>query len=465
MAQNKQLNKDKRLPRRSNIYYNVIIYVGENENVKEIHAHSNILRIRSQYFRTELSEEFSEKKDGKFIFRKPNILPQLFEVILRFIYCGRIDLEKLQGPDILKLLIAVDDLGIQTLTNHIQEHLIKNQHEFLQQNPIGILEAAYQNGTFTELLNLSLKKICDEPEILFSSDKFISLKPSLLELLFKRDDLMIDEIIIWESLIKWCLAQHSIISQDPRQWNNEEITIMERTIHKFISLIRFNHISSENFGIRVYPFKEIMPKDLVNNIILFHMTQNKKLNVDERPPRRSKCKLDSVIINQNYISIFANWIYRKEKISGYVPYNFQLLFRASRNGDTAEAFHKECDNKGATLVIIKINNSDQIVGGYNPLSWDTSGWKSTYDSFIFSFKNKNDFTSTKVSYSNGDQYSIGCHSINGPFFGGSWGDLILYQSIWYSEPNKKDNCSYPKIDIPIGSFKADDYEVFQVVKI
>ncbi|CAB5146648.1 unnamed protein product [Rhizophagus irregularis] len=32
--------------------YNVIIYVGENENVKEIHAHSNILRI--SYFKVYL---------------------------------------------------------------------------------------------------------------------------------------------------------------------------------------------------------------------------------------------------------------------------------------------------------------------------------------------------------------------------------------------------------------------------
>jgi hypothetical protein len=59
--------------------YDVIIYAGENENVKEIHAHSSILRIRSQYFRT----VFSEKKDGKFIFKIPNISPQLFEMILR----------------------------------------------------------------------------------------------------------------------------------------------------------------------------------------------------------------------------------------------------------------------------------------------------------------------------------------------------------------------------------------------
>ena len=37
--------------------YDVIIYyAGEEPNVKEIHAHSNILSIRSQYFRTTLSK-------------------------------------------------------------------------------------------------------------------------------------------------------------------------------------------------------------------------------------------------------------------------------------------------------------------------------------------------------------------------------------------------------------------------
>jgi BTB/POZ domain len=64
--------------------YDVIIYAGENEIVKEIHAHSLVLHTRLQYFRTEFSNnEWSEKRYGKFIFRKPNISPQLFEMILR----------------------------------------------------------------------------------------------------------------------------------------------------------------------------------------------------------------------------------------------------------------------------------------------------------------------------------------------------------------------------------------------
>ena len=65
------------------IGYDVVIYAGEEPNVKEIHAHSNILSIRSKYFRTVFSNEWADKKDGKFILRKPNVSPHLFNIILR----------------------------------------------------------------------------------------------------------------------------------------------------------------------------------------------------------------------------------------------------------------------------------------------------------------------------------------------------------------------------------------------
>ena len=65
------------------IGYDVIIYSGEEPNIKEIHAHSNILSVRSKYFRTAFSNEWAETKDGKFIFRKPNISFHLFNIILR----------------------------------------------------------------------------------------------------------------------------------------------------------------------------------------------------------------------------------------------------------------------------------------------------------------------------------------------------------------------------------------------
>ncbi|RIA85893.1 hypothetical protein C1645_830121 [Glomus cerebriforme] len=130
--------------------YDVIIYAGEEQDVKEIHVHSNILCIRSKYFRTAFSNEWTENRDGKFNY----------------------------------LILSL-------------EFLIKHQTEFLYQDPTGILEIIYHYETFTDLLEFCLENICKEPKILFQSDKFINLKAPLLELLFKRDELNMDEIEIY----------------------------------------------------------------------------------------------------------------------------------------------------------------------------------------------------------------------------------------------------------------------------
>src|SRR5581483_7580902 len=192
-----------------------------------------------------------------------------------------------------------------------------------------------------------------------------------------RDDLNLDEIEIWNSLLKWGIAQNPSISQNITRWHEREILIMERTLCRFIPLIRFYYISPEDFLNKIYPLKNLLPKDLVNDLLTFYITPHKKANIDSYPPRRSK--IDSVIIQPKHLGIFASWIVRKENTHNEknTHYMFNLLYRASRDDNTAAAFHTKCDGKGATLVIAKIKNSEQIVGGYNPLDWSGGGYKST----------------------------------------------------------------------------------------
>ena len=119
--------------------------------------------------------------------------------LFRFIYCGKIDLTKLQGPELLDLLIAVDELNIQKLISCIQEYLVNHQYEFLQQNPVEILETIYQinhHGIFKDIWEYFLETICERPKILFNPDKLIRLRAPLLELLLERDDLLLDEVVI-----------------------------------------------------------------------------------------------------------------------------------------------------------------------------------------------------------------------------------------------------------------------------
>ncbi|GBC01814.1 hypothetical protein RclHR1_04340011 [Rhizophagus clarus] len=445
----------------SEIGYDVIIHIGEDQNIKEFHAHSNILCARSQYFRSAFSNEWAEKKDGKFIFRKPNISPQLFSIILRFIYCGNAELRNLQGPDILKLLIAVDELNIQSLVSYIQEFLIEHQTEFLQQNPTGILETVYQHETFTDLWNFCLEKICEDPEILFSSENFINLKAPLLELLLKRDDLNIDEVKIWEYLLKWCLAQQNL-QKDPTKWNKDDITRIEKELYRFIPLIRFYNIDATNFFYKVYCYKNILPQDLIHDLLEYYIVPNMK-HKDNLPPSRNP-KLDSTLIESKHIPIFSSWIDKKESSNydrKYNPYDFKLLYRSSRDGIGTKTFHKNCDNKGATIWVAKIKDSTQLIGGYNPLDWDGNhkDWKTTADSFIFNFTNGKNISTSKVSYVSKQSRAVYCHYEDGP----TMGNIYSEYNNW-SNKNRGHGDIYPDIGIPENNFKVEDYEVFKVIK-
>ncbi|RIA88410.1 hypothetical protein C1645_877422 [Glomus cerebriforme] len=406
--------------------YDVIIYAGENNILKEFRAHSLILCARSRYFCAAFTNEWVEKRNEKFIFKKPNISPELFKIILRFIYCGKIDLTKLRGPELLSLLTIADELNIQTLISCIQKYLIINRDEFLQKNLVEILQITYQHEPFADLLNYCLKNF----EMMFDSNIFIDLEASLLEFLLRQDNLNLDKTFLWNNLIKWGLAQNPHISQDITRLNDNEISIMEKTLQKFVPLIGLCNISSDDF---LNPLKRSLPKELVDNFFTF--------------------------IELQHFAIFSSLIDKKGTFNYDVkvmPYNFRLLYRASIDGNTAEAFHKKCDNKGATLVIVKFKNSEQIVGGYNPFEWDSSGYKSTKDGFIFSFKNRMNLQTAKVSYSKGDKYSVGCHST---IFG--YNDLYYYNYTWYGCNSK----SYSKIDdMPTGKLNVYDYEVFQVIK-
>src|SRR6266542_853831 len=308
-----------------------------------------------------------------------------YELYFRFIYCGNIELKNLQGPEVLKLLIAVDELNFCPLISHIQEFLIEHQTEFLRQNPTGILEIVYQHEAFTDLWNFCLEKVCEEPNILFNSDKFINLKAPLLELLLKRDDLKI-----------------------------------ERELYKFIPLIRFYDIEPTDFFYKVYCYKEILPQDLIHDLLEFHIVPNMKPKANLAPSR--KPKLDSTLIESSHIPVFASWIDKKNS-SHYnkknIPYNFKLLYRQSRDGITTDSFHRNCDNKGATICVAKIKDSTQLIGGYNPLDWSGNGWKSTADSFLFNLTNGKNISTAELGYrdNNNTATDVYCRSDHGPIIG------------------------------------------------
>lgn len=100
----------------------------------------------------------------------------------------------------------------------------------------------------------------------------------------------------------------------------------------------------------------------------------------------------------------------------------QLLYRASRDGFSIEAFQNTCYNKGSTLTIIRSSNG-YIFGGFASSSWGNQ--MSPYcniqlirdpRAFIFTLKNPSNLLPTKF-ISNNYGLELFCSNNCGPAFG------------------------------------------------
>ncbi|EXX68595.1 BTB/POZ domain-containing protein [Rhizophagus irregularis DAOM 181602=DAOM 197198] len=446
--------------------YDVIIHIGKKPDNKEFHAHSGFLCCRSNYFNSIISAKDTIKKDGKYIVNMPNITPQAFDVIITYFYTGYVNMTNKTGVEILNMMTAFDDLKLNQLIKLAEDFLTKHHQNFLTNDPIEILQMVHSHKIFNNIQDFCLKFISSKPNILFNSVKFANLLAPLLEIILKQDDLVLDEIEIWENLVKWGLAKDKILDEDVSKWNQEKFNIFERVLHKLIPLIRFYDISSEDYFNKVRTYEQILSKELREDILKFHMVPGYKLTLNKYPKRCSKSNIDSSLINIEHIALFSNWIERKDnyKYNNNMPYEFNLILRGGRDSFDPKSFHNNCDNKGATITVIKIKNSDQIVGGYNPLDWSGLSNNNTPDSFLFSFNdNRNNGSGIISRPIKNINNAVICDPNWGPVFG-TWGngshDLCMQRDgRWSSYPN-----SYTDINIPKKYFDIVDYEVFQVKK-
>jgi len=98
--------------------------------------------------------------------------------------------------------------------------------------------------------------------------------------------------------------------------------------------------------------------------------------------------LDSNVLSFQLQQILIEWLGNQKR-------TLKLLYQGSRDGYRATNFHQKCENKGATITIIK-SSSGHLFGGYTSQSWDSSGnYKSDPLAFIFTLTNPFDIPPTK----------------------------------------------------------------------
>ncbi|RIB22552.1 hypothetical protein C2G38_2173713 [Gigaspora rosea] len=412
--------------------YNVVIEVGKQPNIKLYKAHSAILYQRSLYFRQKLTN--ATKKNNVIEFKIPNLSVQTFDIIIRYIYSGIVSLENFEAATIFDLLIDLNEFQFIELVERIQAYL------------------------------LIIMLLGFHPSMIFNSDDFKTLQENAFIALLKQDDLQMEESEIWDKVILWGKARTPDLPSNLEVWTDENFKSLKATLQHCLPHIRYFQIPSEDVLKKIKPYHNILEKNIWDDILAKYLAPNVPIASLILPPRKKatvqlpsrKASIitpSSSIITLEHIAELSSWIDRRSKIynTTEIPYEFKLLLRGSRDGFT----------------VLKIDSTNEILGGYNLLIWKVPNGKyseraTTADSFIFSLKNRNQSILSRVK---DESTAIVYGKISqGPIFGNGLGMGRRSKSIskeWYSSETV-----YEK---PIRNIDAwffiDEYEVFQICKI
>ena len=142
--------------------------------------------------------------------------------------------------------------------------------------------------------------------------------------------------------------------------------------------------------------------------------------------------------------------------------DMNLIYRASRDGDSCKSFHTYCDGKENTLIFVKERNGRRF-GGFANKEWNSSGnWIYDSNAFLFSLDHyecyfyKNSNTNGKILY--GDV-------AYGPLFGDGYDLYICDNCLSKKSNSEQSSFDYKgKVNALSGgnSFYVEDYEIFQL---
>jgi hypothetical protein len=291
-------------------------------------------------------------------------------------------------------LIVADALGLQELIPYLESYLIENKKSCLEDNFDLIYQTSFENDAFSELQKYCIDLISKEPNKILNSLNFASIPEKILITIIQNNDLQMNEIQVWDYVIKWGLAQNPELPSDPANFSKDNFNTLKNTLQRCLPFIRLHNLDSKEFSKKVLPYKKILPKELYKELLDYFLDHDSIKStpriIKEDNEIHSK-SIDSNIITLQHAELISKWIVGLEITDkSTTPYEFKLLYRDSRDGlsgsNRFDRFCEACKNQSRTVLIIKMKHSDEIIGGYNPIEWKfNDSYGITKDSFIFAF--------------------------------------------------------------------------------
>ncbi|CAG8603666.1 4998_t:CDS:2 [Paraglomus brasilianum] len=440
--------------------FDLTLYAGYKQDRKEFKVHTPILCAQSTYFQTALSKEWFKKKGNCYVFEKANVEADVFEIILRYLYTGEVDINKCDGSKILKLLIATDELDLGDLLQFAQSFLIKSRESFIVEQPVRVLESIFRLESCKTLRLFCLNEICKNCTHLFNSDDYLTLEEDIFAQILQQDKLHIKEVELWKCVLKWGTSRHPELKHSPTEWSADNLNQMKKTLAGLIEHIRFFAMSTDEYYDNVRPYRKLFSKKLREEMLQFIILSSRKPKDFITKTRRRP--FDSRLVDYSIMALIAGWIDSKNVAYEEIPYEPDCCY-------------------------CKIMNHPNIFGGYNPSSWvdyDSAEDQiyngedyAVYGSFIFETSDGKSTAGASMGRLNSrgkskyDYYNYNYESRGGlicgdhdydPSFGPYFGSNFYISGQAWSSTTSASGTHYYGIACSVANGTLEEYEVFTI---
>ncbi|GES92228.1 BTB/POZ protein [Rhizophagus clarus] len=319
-----------------------------------------ILNYRSPYLQRILSTN-KKKNDGTLAHIKlPNISPEIFQIILRYIYGGKISLEECDASVIFKTLDAANKLSLQELVSYSQSFLIENKKNWINENFNSVYQTSFENNSFLELQKYCTDLVSEEPDKIFKSPSFSLIPENLLISLIQNDHLLMNEVQIWEHVIDWGIAQNPELPSDFANYSKNDFKTLKNTLQHCIPFVRFYNLSSKEFMEKVLPRKKLLPKDLYDDLLKTFLSLSNPGSIPENKskPRTARNGL-KIKPEENYRTYIGEPSYPRGNVRGNV-----INRNNSRGGRRSRREQQKFDIEGNNAKLFPAEFNVPVVPGW-----------------------------------------------------------------------------------------------------
>ena len=238
-------------------------------------------------------------------------------------------------------------------------------------------------------------------------------------------------------------------------------------------IIPFEKIQTHNeFECEKINFREKYQKLIDKYNVL--LEQNKEL--EQNVEKIFHFNMDSLIL-ENKNELF--FIYNNLILLYKTKFTLDLLYRASRDGDSGKKFHELCDYKSGGILILIQTDKNIKFGGFTDAQFISyqnpekkAAGKNGYGNINFLFQiNKRKIYKLKLNEQNKKYASIFCRSDVGPCFGELGEDIwikpenfLIKGGILHKDKEKGRICSFDTEDYELNNgesrFKINELEAF-----